>query len=105
MLEELQLEPPGAVNLQASVTELKIIAEKRHRFQLFAESMKVAGELLHMNGITVDKITIYALLTNLTENTAKPFKILLDFANGRYRINAGDEYKLQHLSEKTACPA
>lgn len=81
--------PYDAVNLEASVTELKIIAEKRHRFQLFAESMKVAGELLHMNaahGKTVDTITIYALLTNLTENTAKPFRILLDFAHGAYRI-------------------
>lgn len=42
-VEDLQLSYSG----EDSVTELKVDAQPRHRYQLFAESMKMAGELLY----------------------------------------------------------
>lgn len=91
-LESLGLEPSSGTDLDISVTELKIIAEDRHKYQLFAESLKVASELLWTNtsnGIIVDKITIYGLLTNLTLNDAKPYRIVLDFCTGKYDVKEG----------------
>ncbi len=96
VVEALQLASlVEASSLHASVTELKVETEKKNRYQLFAESIKVAGELLHKNiahGKTVDKITVYGLLANLKESAAKPYKIILDFCSGKYYISEGGKY-------------
>lgn len=56
--------------------------------------MKVAGELLYMNtakGQKVDRIIIHAMLSNLKENVAKPYRITLDFKSGKYYVWKGTE--------------